>query len=317
MFGLRGLLVLKLTTSTPDALCPPLPEAQAAVEARVGQVRGAYQAEFAVIRGAHGQQVLDLRVREGSREVLRRELPLNDAGCQDAAQAIALVLERYFEAIEKPLPTEIAATLEPVPKNAYRPPPRPPVPPARLEEANASRAYATWQARAGFLYDAEFGAAPSFGLAVYPPALRWAGPWSAGIQLEVAPFLANQTQLLGDEEIAETTWQFALAWPISWHMGDWSVAAGPWAQLRLQHATASSLAHQQAQDRTVAGLGGVGQLSLKVTPRWTLGAGFAVGGQLKGATARFALLKADMTRDAVLIPKAWFGQAMLTIALGL
>ena len=116
MLWLGGFLLLDLTTSTPDALCPPLEEARAAVKARVGEVAGDYHAEFALIRATDGQQALELTLREGRVEVLRRQLPLDAAGCQDAAQAIALVLERYFDAVERPVEHEAAPKMESVPE---------------------------------------------------------------------------------------------------------------------------------------------------------------------------------------------------------
>src|SRR6188768_841163 len=98
MLWLGGFPALDITTSTPDALCPPIEEARAAIQARVGEVRGDYHVEFALVRGVDGRQVLELTVREAEQQVLARELPLDAGGCEDAAQAIALVLERYFDA---------------------------------------------------------------------------------------------------------------------------------------------------------------------------------------------------------------------------
>ena len=115
MLWLGGLHALDLTTSTPDALCPPLEEARALVKARVGEVRGDFHAEFGLIRRDDGSQALQLVLREGVEPVLRRELPLDEAGCEDAAQAIALVLERHFDALDRPDPPEPAPKLESVP----------------------------------------------------------------------------------------------------------------------------------------------------------------------------------------------------------
>ena len=74
MLWLGGFLALDLTTRTPDALCPPLEEARAAVKARVGEVRGDYHAEFALIRADDGQQKLDLSLREGNVAQVARDL---------------------------------------------------------------------------------------------------------------------------------------------------------------------------------------------------------------------------------------------------
>src|SRR4051812_27057029 len=121
MLWLGGFPALDVTTSTPDALCPPVEEARAAIQARVGEVRGDYHVEFALVRGVDGRQVLELKVLEAQRQVLTRELSLDGSGCADAAQAIALVLERYFDAVEKP---PAVSKPEPIPVRADEQPSR-------------------------------------------------------------------------------------------------------------------------------------------------------------------------------------------------
>src|SRR6478752_343602 len=165
MLWLGGFHALDLTTSTPDALCPPLEETRAAVKARVGEVRGDYRAEFALIRASSGQSALELVLREKEQEVLRRELPLDDAGCDDAAQAIALVLERFFDAIERrsePAPAEEPAPAQVAPLPHEQP--HTATPSAAQERAERERA---WQVRAGFVYDLKLGLADNLGTTYY------------------------------------------------------------------------------------------------------------------------------------------------------
>src|SRR4051812_41631150 len=169
MFWLGGFLALEVTTSTPDALCPPLEEASAAIKARVGEVRGEYHVEFGLVRGNNGQPVLKLEVREGAQKVLERELQLDDAGCQNAAQTIALVLERYFDAVEKP--TARAPDLEPLPGSAGAELSQKSPPPVTRELAlDPPRAAArtAFRGSAGFTYDLELGLAPTLGIGFFP-----------------------------------------------------------------------------------------------------------------------------------------------------
>lgn len=104
-----GATGLHVETDTPDALCPPLEPVRQAVRSRLGEVEGGpYEARFAVVRGGNRESdvlVLTLREADGE-ELLRRELPLASLGCNDAAEVIALVLERFFQqmsGVEAPL----------------------------------------------------------------------------------------------------------------------------------------------------------------------------------------------------------------------
>lgn len=318
MFWLGGFPALEVTTSTPDALCPPVAEARAAVEARVGEVRGDYRAEFALIRALDGHQVLELSLREGQQQVLARELPLDGAGCEDAAQAIALVLERYFDAVEKPAAP--APNREPIPVTLDEPPVHvstaAPVRDAAPSPAPAATA-PMWRAHAGFGYDLHLGSAPLLGLALFPSSWKLTRRLELGVALDLTPFASSRRQEVRGQEISAFTVQTALSLPLAWQLGRWSVALGPWAQLRFQRAEAASLAHEQVAYRAVAGFGAVAQLGWSPAPRWTIGLGAALGRQAAGATSRFVLRGADGAAKPVLVPESWFGQGRLTLALEL
>jgi hypothetical protein len=318
MLWLGGFPALEVTTSTPDALCPPIEEARAAINARVGEVQGDYHVEFGLVRGVDGQQRLQLLVREGQRAVLERALPLDEAGCQDAAQALALVLERYFDAVEKPAAP--AANPEPIPvRPSDQPEPthtRPlagdvaATPPATVGEG-------TWRVRAGFLYDLQLGVAPSLGGALFPVALRAPSGFQLGLALDVAPFVAPLTQSVRGQEISAFTLQAALSIPLGWRFASWSVSLGPWAQLRLQRADAAGLSHPRPAYRLVPGFGGFAELGWSPAPSWMLGWGVAVGAQAPSETSRFVLRRAEAAPKPVLVPERWFGQSQLTLALRL
>jgi hypothetical protein len=316
MFWLGGFLSLEVTTSTPDALCPPLAEARAAIDARVGEVRGTYRVEFALVRADDGQQVLDLVVRDNEQEVLRRELPLSGVGCEDAAQAMALVVERYFDAIERPELGDQPPSPEPIPEIVA------PAAPTQEQPAHRSRDSPPvenhrWRGRASFVYDREFGLAPALGMEWFPAALRLQRALSVGVTLDVAPFLTPSTQTVREEEITASTLEVALSLPFAASFEPWCAAVGPWAQTRLQRAEAESLAHSHTAYRALLGLGGFVELGWWPSSKWGVAASVAVGGQLVEAATRFVLVDADMRGNAVLVPESWFGQGRLTFKLRL
>lgn len=316
---LAGLLALEVTTSTPDALCPPLEEARAAIVARVGELQGAYHVEFALIRSDDGRRALKLMLREGERPLLSRELPLDDADCQDTAQAMALVLERYFDAVEKPPPrpvpdvapvpvathTELSQNFPPVPRDSGAP------------SSFTREAAAPWQARVGFLYDLELGFAPTLGAAWLPAALQLTSGLQLGISLELAPFLTPSIENVRAVEISASTLQAAGALPLAARFDRWALWLGPWCQVRLQRADGNALGRGQSAYRALPGLGGFAQLRWSPARSWSLGLGVAGGAQLTGATSSWVLLRSDGGRNQVLVPENWFGQSQLSVALEL
>jgi hypothetical protein len=308
-------LALDLSTSTPDALCPPLDEARAAVSARVGEVRGDYHADFARVRGEDGQQTLELTLREGNVVVLRRELPLDAAGCQDAAQAIALVLERYFDAIERPAEPPTTPELETVPASPPAPPveaPRRDQPPPLAEQTPKLK----FSVQLGLLVDRELGLASALGFVAHPGSWRIGSRFRWGVGLHLAPFLSETVQTVRGQRVAEISLQGALSLPVTWSHAGWQATLAPWAQLRFQRAQAPSLEHEQAAFRTVPGLGGAAWLGFAPTRGFLLLGGLAAGGQLKTAASRF-VLAGETGRNAVLVPDAWFGQGQLALSLEL
>lgn len=313
MLWLGGLHALDLTTSTPDALCPPLEEARAVVKARVGEVRGDFHAEFGLIRRDDGSQALQLVLREGVQQVLRRELPLDEAGCEDAAQAIALVLERHFDAIDRPDTPEPAPRAQPQAVPATPDQQAAQVAPIALPPA--PEPMRSWRVRAGLLYDGELGPAPVLGLTVYPQAFELGSGLRIGAALDVAPFLRRRTQTVRDQEVALTTLQVAVSLPVTLQLPAWELSLGPWAHWRLQRGQAPSRLHGEVAYRALPGLGGFAQVVLKLGPSWSLLGATAFGAQIPGAAAGFFLQKDSGERNAVLVPQSWFAQAQLAAML--
>lgn len=107
--GAGGLTV---ATDSPDAFCPPLEEAQAAVASRVGAVTGGqFEARYGLTRDAKSGAVsLRLVMHDEAGElVLERVLPLSESDCADAATVMALILERYFSSRSTASPSAMAA----------------------------------------------------------------------------------------------------------------------------------------------------------------------------------------------------------------
>ena len=249
--------------------------------------------------------------------MLRRELPLDGDGCEDAAQAIALVLERYFDSLDAPEPAEPAPKLESVPDAAgggasHLVPPSTAAPDRkRAPSRGGSRSSGPWRARAGLLYDHELGLAPTGGVLVYPHALELSGSLRIGAALDLGGFFPRSAQTIREQELTLTTLQAAFSIPLTLQLRSWEASLGPWAHWRLQRAHAPAELHGAAQYRALPGLGGFAELALKVGRGWLLGARAAFGAQLPSSAARFVLLRDNGERNAVLMPSAWFAQGEL------
>lgn len=105
VLGAAGLSVDSLS---PDALCPPLAETRAAVEARLGSVEleGTWHATYLLVHRTQGDFVsLSLRDPDGLLR-LERDLPVQGGSCATLSRVIALVLERFFLRPEQAAPAE-------------------------------------------------------------------------------------------------------------------------------------------------------------------------------------------------------------------
>lgn len=95
----QGLVV---ETPSPDALCPDLARTRETVRNRLGEVQGAgYRASYTIVheRGDSPKDFVKLELIDPVGTVrLRRELPIGNS-CGAVADAIALVLERYFRTL--------------------------------------------------------------------------------------------------------------------------------------------------------------------------------------------------------------------------
>lgn len=101
-----GLLSgLTVETGSPDALCPDIASAEAAIRARVGKLEGsatAWRVRYTMVHAPDRTtgDLVRLEVLDASDEIrLSRDLPLSVESCDTLAQAMALVVERFFRAM--------------------------------------------------------------------------------------------------------------------------------------------------------------------------------------------------------------------------
>jgi hypothetical protein len=313
MLGLGALLALEITTSTPDALCPPLEEARAAVRTRVGEVRAAYQAEFSLVRADDGRQSLELVVREGDVVRLQRSLPIEGVGCEDAAQAIALVLERYFDTVESPA-SRHQSDVGPVPVSAET---RPSHDASPTVNGGLTLSEQRFELRGGIDYDWEYSIGPTIGVGYFPNAWRIASRLRFGLALDGAAFLRQASESVREQEITASTWQGALSIPLRFELSTVALMLGPWAQLRMQRAEGKTLRNSNSAFRLLPGMGGALGAVWSFHRRWGLVADLSFGAQLTGLAPSFVLRQDAREPKPVLVPQAWFGQARVGVLVSL
>lgn len=107
--ALAMLSGLVIETGAPDSLCPDLGQTRAAVEARLGRVdapqESPWRARYTIVHSPENGDYIRLELTDPrGASVLLRDLPMAGESCSTMAQAIALVLERYFRDLEAPPP---------------------------------------------------------------------------------------------------------------------------------------------------------------------------------------------------------------------
>lgn len=128
-FGVLGLLSgLAVETGSPDALCPDIASAEAAIHARVGKLEGpadSWRVRYTIVHAPDSTagDFVRLQLHDSVGELrLSRDLPLAAASCDTMAQAMALVVERFFRAM--------VGERAPAPQREVAPAPAPPSAPA-------------------------------------------------------------------------------------------------------------------------------------------------------------------------------------------
>ncbi|HSC87390.1 MAG TPA: hypothetical protein VLC09_08985 [Polyangiaceae bacterium] len=328
--GLLG--VLRLATETPDALCPTLADVRSAVQARVGEVAGGeYEARFRLVRGARGEgDALHLELHdESGAAVLVRELPVDRGACEESAQAVALILERYFEqlgAVESTSSSEPAQSSGPV---EGAPVEGAPVEGRAAAEGNAASGLAASNdapppGAAAAAPVAPTPAAEATSEQPSPWALRAAGGggWLGGegtgfVGLGGEVWLGSSWSLAVDGQwtslertdtssapvaSAKSLWLFATA-QVWARAGRWSLGIGPSlaGQVETAHATGVQEGERSAA-RFVWGAGGLASLRFALSAHWSVETSARLVALAAGATKQFVFDAPDGTMTEVLPP---------------
>jgi len=245
---------LNVETDSPDALCPDLGTTRQAIHDRLGTLalegdEQGWTARYTVghAPGAEGDFVRLVLIDPSGTQRLVRDLPSGGTSCATLAQAIALVVERYFreltpgtEAVALPSapPAETVTRVEPVP------PPLSPAPEAPLTPR--------------FALGLDFGFASA---APGPVAGVRAGYFLLpGVHLELSASanLSAHTEQFHGVELELRSYPVALALGFGQRGKIWDFFAGPEARWALETPRGSALQHFDSSPGAAfsAGLGG-------------------------------------------------------------
>jgi hypothetical protein len=309
------LSIVVSEAGAPREGCALLEQTQRGINERVGTQHaegGTWAARYVVtqssVPGESEIVRLELSDPEG-RVRLRRELPIEGENCADVAQAIALVVERYFADLaaehvaeaETPESSPAVATPTPEPSPAPSPvvAPAPPAapPPQRPPRALGQRPVTLWRAGVGAA------------LLLPDPAARvdvnvrldhaW---WSAGLR-GVVPTKERSEPL--DEGKAELSALPLRLWAAAdWTWDDLEVSLGPELLVSLERG--DTVASDRIGDgtRLVLGLGAQANALLSLSGPVALS--LAAGGDVTLPLAMSQFLVAETERE-VLKPRIFEG----------
>ncbi|HWA78138.1 MAG TPA: hypothetical protein VG937_37640 [Polyangiaceae bacterium] len=300
---------LVLETGSPDALCPDLAQARAAVSRRLGALevagRRGFRARYTVGHAPEGSPRdfvrLELFDSEGARELIR-DLPMNGESCSTMAEAIALVLDRHFRGLS---PEESAvfgageATPEPARPAAKRaetpiasraeapsdvPQSQAPAPPPESSRADAF----------GTLLFAEFALAPSRPAAVGARLLTGLGQTFAigGALLFDAGYERESLERGGEARAYGAELRTSLAWRLG--NAPWFGTVGPSVALRLQRGETRELPEHSDQLRALWAGGLEAGGGLRVSRRFALSLSASALATVKPLSGHFYVSDAEV-----------------------
>jgi len=311
---------LVVETGSPDALCPDLTRTREAVAARLGTLDVAEAGWVATYTIGHAPDAgrgdfvrLELRDSQG-RVRLERDLPLEPGGCAAMAQAVAVVLDRYFRALaEAASPADDAAT----PGDA---------PPPESREHGETPAEATPPvAAAGALGVAATTPDDEDGAASALPDPRYELGLLAGAALELpsgvaellltapvaplvrvgatvsAPFRAEY-ESLGSGRVRGWSVPLRIWAGVGRSSGGFWAYGGPELLVALEGGRGTGLAVERSAGRVVPGAGVALELGYRLTPRVGLGMRAALDANLPAAAPRFVVEVGEDERREVLAP---------------
>lgn len=311
------LTSLRVTTSTPDALCPTPRATEEAIAARLGEVRQeGLVATYRVVQGAEVGDLLVLDLLDASGNLLlHRELPLDQLSCVDAATALALQLETYFSTLAATDQTAQPSSPAEAPPEAPGPPADPRAPEALQKPPEADESgQAVQNADPG---EGRWGLSLSIGVSALESPL-------VGANIAFRPVPSVELGVFGDVALARTSFfesgpdgqeskgSTYAAWSglsarYRLHGARWSLGAGPSAVVLLQ--TARLLGTSDV--RTVWGLGGELLGRYQLTRGISLDTGFRAGPLLSDLTKTWSVIVSGAEREVLPLPDfflgAWLG----------
>jgi hypothetical protein len=305
---------LTLETGSPDALCPALPAAREAVERRLGTLvveSGAgWSARYTIAHAPEGTQTdfvrLELFAPNGTLQ-LSRDLPLEAGACSTVAEAIALVLDRYFRKLPLGHSAEgTAPAVSPADSATQLPPAATSSPPLsatplstqeRLQEPaggtrGSDRLEPFWSV------GALFGASTSAGLAVGLQGLRESWPHLyTSAELSLA-WNSSSEQLSDGSELKAHAFSGAVAvgWGRRW--GALCGYVGPALRVSLERGSARGLAQNLERDRARSAAGLLAGLVTGLGGHWSLSATTALDAALGGG--QFVIDRQEVLRPPFL-----------------
>jgi hypothetical protein len=319
---------LRIVAGSPDALCPTLAEAETVIHSRVGEVvGGSYTATYTIVRDPDRERELVRMVlaEDEGEVVLEREIQIGPGGCSEAAQAMALILERYFQSLEAPADAEHVALT-----------------PAEPTESVETRAPAVSTAEAP---SNERDAGSPHGSAATAPASQTnerehtlgalraglgmretgTGIGQIGVELRSDEALAlslDGVLSLGEEKTTELDYelasqQFGLELAASWLVPlgrHFELGMGPLVGARLEVARLEDDAVATGSQHRIVphvGLQGLARYELGRVLQLDLTARAARA--LTGPATEFEIETVDGESVEVLVPRAWLGEAVLSL----
>jgi hypothetical protein len=243
---LAGRLLVE--TGSPDALCPDLASAEAAIRARLGELEAGGSANWRLrytighAPGATSGDFVRLELYDPQGELrLSRDLPLAGESCATVARVMALVVDRFFRAMVAEQATEagvtLSASMDAPAEAAFETPTR-----ARARPAHSLTA------QAGILASPF---SPTLGL-----AFTRRTPYRFSLSLGLTWIMSPATEAL--EAGAQATSRSALfrlspAWDIG--LGSVELALGPTLALGGERGTTTGLPESDVKYRPLAAAG--------------------------------------------------------------
>ncbi len=318
---------LRIVAGSPDALCPTLAEAETVIHSRVGEVvGGSYTATYTIVRDPdRGRELVRMVLAEDEGEiVLEREIQIGPSGCSEVAQAMALILERHFQSLEAPADAErTAEPSEPAASGDTRSlsASTAEAPSNERETTPPQRAAATTPESATDERERSLGALRA-GLGV-----RETGTGIGQIGVEVRSDEALALSLdavlsLGEEKTTELDYalasqQFGLELAASWLVPlgrRFELGIGPLVGARLEVARLEDDAVATGSRHRVVphvGLQGLARYELGRVLQLDFTARAARA--LTGPVTEFEVETVEGESVEVLVPRAWVGEAVLSL----